>query len=262
MCQAMAGKQGHRVRQLTKDTAQAMYNTCYGLAELSKHLIEEKGFKYVCLGEFSTDPLEKAFSKFRQGSGGTYFINAQQVSEKLRINKAKLHLQLNHDQVSPGCEGHHQCNDCNYALNEEESENFDQLPELEGSLSTDVKENLVYIAGYVARHDTSVAEDTNYYYEKYGGYTNNVNRGGLKIPGDAVCQWVILCFIMFNIVRTKICRKSLMTIFQSIADHHIYGFSACEDFSRTLANILINNYCSASTPRLGKESKQKIIKLL
>ena len=50
MCQAMAGKQGYRVRQLTKDTAQAMYNTCYGLAELSKHLIEEKGFKYVCLG--------------------------------------------------------------------------------------------------------------------------------------------------------------------------------------------------------------------
>ena len=35
-------------------------------------------------------------------------------------------------------------NDCNYALNEEESENFDQRPELEGSLSTDVKENLVY----------------------------------------------------------------------------------------------------------------------
>ena len=39
----------------------------------------------------------------------SYFINAQQVSEKLRINKAKLYLQLNHDQVSPGGEGHHQC---------------------------------------------------------------------------------------------------------------------------------------------------------
>ena len=111
MYQAMAGKQGHRVCQLTKDTAQVMYNTCYGLAELAKHQIEEKGFKYVCLGEFSTYHLEKAFSKFRQGSGGTYFINAQQVSEKLRINKAKLHLQLNHDQVLPGGEGHHECND-------------------------------------------------------------------------------------------------------------------------------------------------------
>ena len=47
------------------------------------------------------------------------------------------------------------------------------------------------------------------------------------------------------------------------SDHHIYGYSNWEDQSRTLANILINNYyCSASTPRLGKESKQKIIKLL
>ena len=89
-----------------------------------------------------------------------------------------------------------------------------------------------------------------------------MNRGELKILGDAVCQWVILCFIMFNIVRAKICRKSLITIFQSIADHHIYGYSACEDHSRTLANILINNYyCSASTPRLEKGSNQKFIKL-
>ena len=70
MCQAMAGKRGHRVRQHTKDTEQAMYNTYYGLAVLSKHLTEEKGIKYVFFREFSSDPLEKAFSKFRQGKKG------------------------------------------------------------------------------------------------------------------------------------------------------------------------------------------------
>lgn len=261
MCLAIAGKQGHRVRQLTKDTAHAMYNTCCGLVELTKHLIEEKGFKYVCLGEFSTDPLEKAFSKFRQGSGGTYFINAQQVTEKLRINKAKLHLQLNHDLELSGGKENHECIDCNYTLNENESENFDQLPELEASVSTDIKENLVYIAGYLIKNDNAFTDDTYHYYEKCGDYTRNLNRGGLNIPGDAVCQWVTFCFIMFNIVRTKICRTSLVKIFQSVADHHIYGYSAREYHSRALANILINNYCSASTPRLGKESKQKIIKL-
>ena len=41
------------------------------------------------------------------------------------------------------------------------------------------------------------------------------------------------------------------------ADYHIHGYSACEDNSRRLANILFNNYRSASTPKLGKESKQK-----
>ena len=95
MCCAMAGKQGNRVRQLSKDTARAIYITCMGIVDLSKHLLDNMGYKYVCLGEFTTDPLEKAFSKLRQGSGGTYFINAQQVLEKLRISKAKLQLELN-----------------------------------------------------------------------------------------------------------------------------------------------------------------------
>ena len=82
MCLKMAGRQGKRVRQLSKDTAVAMYTTCMGLVELAKHLIESRQFQYVCLGEFTTDPLEKAFGKLRQGSGGSYFTNAQQVSQR------------------------------------------------------------------------------------------------------------------------------------------------------------------------------------
>ena len=39
---------------------------------------------------YSTDPIEKYFSKLRQGSGGTYFINAQSVLKKARIHHAKL----------------------------------------------------------------------------------------------------------------------------------------------------------------------------
>ena len=42
------------------------------------------------LGNFSTDPLEKEFSKLRQGSGGTYFITVQQILEKVNISEAKL----------------------------------------------------------------------------------------------------------------------------------------------------------------------------
>ena len=43
---------------------------------------------------FSTDPLEKAFEKSRQGSGGTYFMTTQAVFEKGSIHRAKLFLQL------------------------------------------------------------------------------------------------------------------------------------------------------------------------
>ena len=95
MCLAMAGKQGQRVRQLSKDTATVIYNISMGIVKLARHFLDKRKCDYICFGEFSTDPLEKAFSKFRQGSGGTHFRNDQQVTEKLRISKAKLKMIIN-----------------------------------------------------------------------------------------------------------------------------------------------------------------------
>ena len=51
-----------RVKQLTQDTSTAIAHTCYGLIDLVETLLTN-GAKYVLLGWFSTDPLEKAFSK-------------------------------------------------------------------------------------------------------------------------------------------------------------------------------------------------------
>ena len=73
---------GKRVKQLTEDTSNATAHTCYGLIDLVETLLSN-GAKYVLLGWFSTDPLEKAFSKLRQGSGGTYFVNAKSVIERI-----------------------------------------------------------------------------------------------------------------------------------------------------------------------------------
>ena len=69
MCLQMAGKQGKRVKQLSKDTAVAVHITCEGLVALAKDLLENHKYEYVCLGRFTTDPLEKEFGKLRQGSG-------------------------------------------------------------------------------------------------------------------------------------------------------------------------------------------------
>ena len=67
---------------------------------------------------FSTDPLEKQFSKLRQGSGGTYFITVQQIFKKVNISKSKLLLNLNSDAVNDLFEiepGHH-CKKCSFTL--------------------------------------------------------------------------------------------------------------------------------------------------
>ena len=134
VCLAMAGKQGHRVRQLSKDTATAIYNTNMGIAELARFFLDKRKYDYVCLGEFSTDPLEKEFSKFRQVPRGTYFLNAQQVTEQLRISNAKFQMKLNDERESGLDQSDHQCNDCEYSLDEESSETFANLSDFEASV--------------------------------------------------------------------------------------------------------------------------------
>ena len=63
-------EKGKRVKLLTRDTANCLAQTCYGLVQLSKYLLDTT-HQYVLLGNFTTDPLEKPFGKLRQGSGGT-----------------------------------------------------------------------------------------------------------------------------------------------------------------------------------------------
>ena len=59
---------GKREKQLSKDTAFALLRTCNDIVELTKNLLLQEDYEYVCLGEFSTDVHEKAFGKLRQRS--------------------------------------------------------------------------------------------------------------------------------------------------------------------------------------------------
>ena len=104
-----------------------------------------KKCSYVCLRNFSIDPHEKTFSKLRQGSGGSYFINMQQVADKIRIDHAKLRLHLDSEVSSSPAATRHDCNNCIYTLDQESSGAVDNLPVLETSIHADVKQSLVYI---------------------------------------------------------------------------------------------------------------------
>ena len=73
MAMKMAGKQRCRKKQITKDTAAAIHQTFYGIVDLCRHLLTTSQQKYVLLGQFTSDVIEKEFSKLRQGSEGAYF---------------------------------------------------------------------------------------------------------------------------------------------------------------------------------------------
>ena len=266
MALQMAGKQGKRQKQLTRDTAQAIFHTCNGLVSLCRHLLSTS-HEYVLLGQFSSDPLEKEFSKLRQGSGGTYFINVQQITEKANINRAKLLLALKTDKTILDAElPGHACSKCNFTLESDEKacETVDTLETLEASIPSETKSVLVYIAGYVTRKDPeldeqSQLEQTNFYFQKFGSYTESLDRGGLNIPSDRACQWTILCYILFNVVKASVCQLSFMKIAMTLSEE--FKFQMEERHARILSNIFLRNFCCASTPRSNKEPALKKLKL-
>ena len=57
-------------------------------------LLNTAEHNYVILGKFTTNPLEKEFSKPRQGSREAYFISVQQALNKVKICTTKLALRL------------------------------------------------------------------------------------------------------------------------------------------------------------------------
>ena len=119
-------------------------------------------------GEQSTDRLEKEFGKIRMGCGGTYYINVLQVLEKTSIQHAKLLLQVG---VELEIDHGHFCSSCSRTLDERESEIFEDLSDplkivgLEDSLKDEVKEHLVYIAGYIQFRVDLDASGSYMYYE-------------------------------------------------------------------------------------------------
>ena len=136
---------------------------------------------------------------------------------------------------------------------------IESLPEMENSVKPEVKCSLVYIAGYVIRKDTNLKEDSFGYFEKYGGFTSSLNRGGLVQAGDSACQWTIFCYIAFQSVCEKVCRNSLREIFMDISEY--YGFEMRQNNCFVMSNILLNNLCKTSNLPSEKETKQKVLKL-
>ena len=187
--------QGKRGKQLTNDTSRAIHHTCNGVVDLTKYLLKTS-HKYIVLNRFSTNPLEKSFGKLRQGSGGTYFITVQQVIEKTNIQKASLLLSLNGTEELNVIEGH-ECSSCDFMLDEEDAEIFDNLEKLERSIPLAKKMALVYIVGYVTRKDPELSEKdllslTTFYHQKFGDYLDSLDRGSLNIPSDCSCQDLFL----------------------------------------------------------------------
>ena len=255
MALQVKGGQGKRYKQFTGDTAQAIHDTCNSIVSLCRCLLR-LSHNYVLLRIFSTYPLEKEFGKLREGSGGTYFITVQQIMEKVNISKASLLLSANVNIDSFNIESGHSCFNCSFLLDENSAEIFDGLPELESSVLEDTKMVLVYIAGYITRNDSRSSEEkllneTIFYHQKYGQYLDAIDRVGLNIQTDNTCQWSIFCFMLFNAVKEKVCRKSFSNLCMLVSEY--YDFETEKRHGVILSNILLKDLAKVTSPHLGKE---------
>ena len=206
----MAGSQGNHKKTIIPKHCQ-----CHTSYLLWNCLSMSTPFSYkswICTTwEIFNWSVRKRICKFCQGPSGTYLINVPQCQN----------VNIDEFDVNPD----HQCISCDYKLCQEDSEIFDNLKNLESSLSNEIKITLVYIAGYITSHDNQPSEcETHFYYEKYEKYTNLTNCGKLNVPSDHAWWWVFLfCFILFHTVKEKVCYKSLSNIFMLMSEFHFFN---------------------------------------
>jgi hypothetical protein len=252
---------GKRVQSLTPDTSKAFAHTCRGMVDMSKTLLQREEQEYVMLGDYTTDELEADFIGLRQGHGGAHFITHQNIVEKTRIAHARLLLKFGVE--VPETNAGHKCSICDRAMNEKESEIFDNIENLEENIHSSVLQSLCYIAGYIVRNekifDEDEDDDTYEYYKKHGLYLDNLNRGGLRIPGDRSVQWVIFCYLLFLAIEENSCVNFLINVFMQVSGK--FQFEMREKHCRSLGNTFLNNCLKLKSPLSQKESSLRVLKL-
>ena len=97
---------------------------------------------------------------------------------------------------------------------------------------------MAYIAGYVTIKDESNANATFNYVEQFGRFTLGLDRGGLNIRGDSICEWLCFCYIIFySVAKDLYCNFFIyLFIFLDIAERFIF------EVEKKLGSILYQTY--------------------
>ena len=162
--------------------------------------------------------------------------------EKVHIQHAKLHLQLDISITGTGC---HTCELCFRELTEKKPVILDDLIVLESHIVKETLFSLMCIAGYVQRSDSfETDDDTATYYQKYGDYVNAVTKGVLQILNYTLVQWSLFCFIFLTQLTETFYSTFCVDKFMFIANKYDFSFSK-KQFG-VLSNIFLKNmhfYC-------------------
>ena len=135
-------------------TSNPLYITLHGLSSLVPVLLR-KGTKYVILGQFQSDRIEKEFGIYRQLSGGNYQISVMEIINNLALQRLHLFRTLDMEKQRV----HEKADCCEKSLDVGELGNIDLCFSNASNLDEHEGATLYYVAGYVAHKEEGLNRD-------------------------------------------------------------------------------------------------------
>lgn len=254
-----------RVGKLTKETHTAVTHTINTMINISEYLLTDTSFdglfKYVLLGNFSTDKLEFLFSLYRKMSGHNYHVSVRQIIEsqkKLNCLKAlKLKSTSNSCLSLKSFLQEFTFNEMSLCPVEKIDEILSKA--LDVLISSADINAIVYCSGYVALktmerlkcHDCgellmlNCLIDAEFTPETV--YMTGLNCGGLKYPTDFSTEIGIRALQVFRSLTSE----NFETLFIKSANHKNFLFSIITEYSESLLyNLPIDPICGHSSSKI------------
>ena len=69
-------------------------------------------------------------------------------------------------------------------------------------------------------------EQSIFYYRKYGKFADSCDGSKLNIPPDCSSQQSFFCFAIFDLIKDKVCMRSLCNIFVLISEFYDFNIDA------------------------------------
>ena len=251
---------------LSYDTSCALEVTLRCFLDLCHYLcFTDKPWKhkYICLGFFQQDDLERHFGHFRTSAGSNYYLTAKEAFTTNALDRARIFLSLTPDMST--INDRHNCSLCDLPLSDQELLLLDDLTgdEMITAVSIDEKNALVYIAGYAAfknpkfpdlRGNLPASEITAYFQER--------DRDGLCCPSELFVVFVLHTFCFFKHTESQMCRKRLTTIFSRFVRIFNLNITVPLKAIKCIANIFLKNFASHSNSNnFDSSAKRKTLKL-
>ena len=120
---------------------------------------------------------------------------------------------------------------------------MDEVVDAVSHLTSECKQALVYISGYITKSCCLELDDTKEEMKSFGQLIAELNRGGLVEPVDSLVYYSYYCYLAYVMYckQDQFCRCRVMNAFHEIA-HCSKNRFVNRKVTSILANIFMNNW--------------------